>query len=320
MRERRFSVPSTNADLSFVEMSRGQSKRGMPNCLLLIFFSFAAVGTLHAQIDTDWTEATGRCYSTDVTPEEGWRQAQRDAEANAIRHVLGIRIMDETFGVKAESMDSDDKSNYFSVFSELSRSTTSGHIIAEDVLSKKLETANDYPLYTVKIRAVVARDSGKSDPGFRVDIHLNKDVYYDRGSPDINDAVKFSITASENCYLYLFDIMANDSVLLLIPDPYFSDNYYSAAQGPAGFQKKLAELPIKLRVGLPPGKQTSTEMLYLVALKKKIDFFSPHVTKETLGIIPTYRSALLDLQKWLVRIPRNLRTSASASFTIRRAR
>jgi hypothetical protein len=32
-------------------------------------------------------------------------------------------------------------------------------------------------------------------------------------------------------------------------------------------------------VGLPPGKNTATEMLYLVALKKKVDFFSPHMTK-----------------------------------------
>ena len=294
-------------------------KRGRYRVLVLVF-SLTAVSTLYVQADTNWTEATGRCYSTDVTPNEGWRRAQRDAEANAIRDVLGVKITDATFGVKAESMGSKNASNYFSLFSELSRSTTSGHIVAEDILNKSLEIENDYPVYTVKIRAVVTKDTGESDPGFRIHIHLNKEVYFDRGSPDLNDAVKFSITASENCYLYLFDIMSNDSVLLLIPDPYFTDNYYSATEGPAGFDRKLASLPIKLRVGLPPGKDISTEMLYLVALKKKVNFFSPHMTKASLGIIPTYKSALLDLQKWLVMIPRNMRTSTSASFTIEKER
>ncbi len=272
-----------------------------------------------AQSDTSWTVATGRCYSTDVTPDEGWRRARLDAEANAVRDILGIRIMDATFGVKAESMGSANvESDYFSVFSELSSSTTAGRVVAEQVLSKNLLIENNYPVYTVQIRAKVAKDTGNPDPGFKVGIHLNKSIYFDRGSPDINDAVKFSVTASENCYLYLFDIMSNDSVLLLIPDRYFTNNLYSAVDGPAGFQKKLNSLPIKLRVGLPPGKNSATEMLYLVALKKRVDFFSPHMTKGALGIIPTYKSAILDLQKWLVMIPQNMRTSASASFTIRK--
>ncbi len=286
--------------------------------LALLLSTGFAVGSLHAQTDTSWTTATGECRSTDVTVGQGYRRAQRDAEANAIRNVLGISLTQSTFGVKAESINSKKQSDYFSVFSELSRSTTSGRITAEQVLDRKVDIQNNLPVYTVKIRARVAKDIGEPDPAFKAGIRLDKDVYFDRGAVDKNDVVKFSIDASEDCYIYLFDIMSNDSVLLLIPDPYFKDNFYSAAGGPGAFEEKIAQLPIKLRVGLPPGKETSTEMLYLVALKKKIDFYSPYATKGSLGIIPTYRSALLDLQKWLVRIPRNMRTSASASFTIKK--
>lgn len=314
-----FRFQSTKKGLSVVEVLKGLKQRRVLIFLLVLSGSLVVGGSAFAQADTSWVVASGNCYSTDVTPEEGWQRARRDAEANAIRDVLGIKITDETFGVKAESMGSQDNSNYFSVFSELSKSTTSGRIVAEDVLGKTVAIENDNPVYTVKIRAKVAKDLGEPDPSFSVHLRLDKDIYYDRGSPDLNDAVMFSVTASENCYIYLFDIMANDSVLLLIPNQYFTDNYYSAADGPAAFQEKLEKLPIKLRVGLPPGKDISTEMLYLVALKKKVDFYSPHMTSGALGIIPTYRSALLDLQKWLVRIPQNLRTSASASFTIKRS-
>lgn len=301
-----------------MDVKKGNARLRAVLYLFLMSVPAAPFLTAHAQSDTTWTEATGKCYSTNVTPEQGWVRARRDAEANAIRDVLGISLTNATFGVKAESMNSGNKSNYFSVFSELSRSTTSGRVTAEEIISKTLDVENDNPVYVMKIRAKVAKDQGVPDPAFTVHLTLDKDVYYDRGSPDLNDVVNFSVDASENCYLYLFDIMSNDSVMLLIPNPYFKDNYYSAADGPAAFRKRLASLPIKLRVGLQPGRNTSTEMLYLVALKKKIDFYSPYTSGGGVGIIPTYRSALLDLQKWLVRIPRDLRTSDAASFTIRR--
>ncbi|HUI29858.1 MAG TPA: DUF4384 domain-containing protein [Candidatus Acidoferrales bacterium] len=271
-----------------------------------------------SQSDSLSVESTGHCYSSEVTPEDGWRRALQDAEANAIRTALGITVSGHTFQMTSESMKGDKPTDYLSTFSELNTTTTSGRVIAEHIMDSTLGTEGNLPVYTIKIQATVAKDKGEPDPGFQVEIHLDKDVFYDRGGIDRNDAVDFSISATMDCYLYIFDIMANDSVMLLMPNAYFTDNFYSAAEGAKGFQRKLAKLPYDLRVGLPPKKDLTTEMIYVVALKKKIDFHSSSMTQESSGILPTYQSAILDLQKWLVRIPQDLRTTASGPFTIKR--
>jgi hypothetical protein len=293
-------------------------------CGLCAFFALFAVmlfsqaSAVLSQTDSLSVESTGHCYSTEVTPEEGWRRALQDAEANAIRTVLGITVSGHTFQLTSESTKGERPTDYLSTFSELNTTTTSGRVIAEHIDTSYLSTEGNLPVYNVKIRATVARDKGEPDPGFQVEIHLDKDVYYDRGEIDRNDAVKFSVSASQDCYLYIFDIMANDSVMLLMPNVYFADDFYSGADGTEGFARKLAKLPYDLRVGLPPKKDLTTEMIYVVALKKKIDFHSSNMTEESSAILPSYQTAILDLQKWLVRIPQDLRTTASAPFTIRK--
>ncbi len=293
-------------------------------CGLCAFFPvfavmvFSQASAVLSQTDSLSIESTGQCYSTEVTPDEGWRRALQDAEANAIRYALGITVSGHTFQLTSESMKGDKPTDYLSTFSELNTTTTSGRIIGEQIIDSVLSSEGNLPVYTVKMRATVAKDKGEPDPNFQIEIHLDKDVYYDRGNVDRNDAVTFTISANQDCYLYIFDIMANDSVMLLMPNVYFSDNFYSAVEGTEGFQKKLARLPYDLKVGLPPKKDLTTEMIYVVALKKNIDFHSSNMTAESSGILQTYQSAVLDLQKWLVRIPQDLRTTASAPFTIRR--
>ncbi len=301
-----------------MQAAKGQKWVCAPVCFLLLLLTNTGVVPVYSQTGASRVEATGRCYSTSATPDEGWRRARQDAEANAIRKALGITVDARTFQATSEAMQGGKSADFLSLFTELNSSTTSGRIIAENILDSNLITESNIPVYSITIEATVAKDNGDPDPGFEVGVHLDKDVYYDRGAIDRNDAVHFSIAASQNCYLYIFDIMANDSVLLLMPNAYFSDNSYAVSEGPQGFARKLAKLPFQLRVGLPPNKDITTEMIYVVALKKKIDFYSPHLTQESLGIIPTYQSAFVDLQKWLVRIPRELRTTASAPFTIKR--
>jgi len=282
------------------------------------FVLFCQVSNVLSQTDSVSIESTGHCYSTEVTPDEGWHRALQDAEASAIRDALGVAVSGHTFQLASESMKGDKPTDYLSTFSELNTTTTSGRIVAERIVDSTLTTESNLPIYSVKIWAMVAKDEGEPDPGFQLEIHLDKDVYYDRGDLDRNDEVNFSISASQDCFLYIFDIMANDSVMLLTPNIYSKDNFYSSIEGAEGFRKKLAKLPFDLRVGLPPKKDLTTEMIYVVALKKPIDFCFSTTAEESSGILPTYQSAILDLQKWLVRIPQDLRTTASAPFTIKK--
>lgn len=294
-----------------------RQKRGIVPVLLLLVV-LGGERRVNAQVDTLWIDAVGHCRSTEVTPEEGWKRSLREAEVDAIRNALGLKVIGETFQITSESMNRDKSVDYLNTFSKLNTTTTSGRIVREEILDSALTVEGNIPTYSVKIRALVAKDKGDADPNFRVDLKLDRDTYYDRGEIDRNDAVKFSVHANQDCYLYLFDIMANDTVALILPNAYFSDNLYSAEGGTGGFDRKIDQLSLNLRVGLPPGKEITTEMLYLVALKKKIDFYSSNISRESVGVIPTYQAAILDLRKWLVRIPQDLRTTSSATFVIKR--
>ncbi len=269
-----------------------------------------------AQADSIWIESSGKCYSTEVTPEMGWARARLVAEASAIRDALAISATEEAFKAGGGSMSRGKPVDYFPAFSELNMSTKSGRIVDEELLESSLTVENNLPVYVVRLRALVYEEKRDPDPDFRVDISTDRNVYYDRGERNLNDVVAFSVWASIDCYLYVFDIMADDSVMQLLPHVYRPDNFYSAAEGREGFESKLAKLPSRIVVGLPRGKATATDMLLLVALKKRTDFISRHLDdglkRATAG------AAFLDLQKWLVTIPRDLRAAATTSFIVKR--
>ena len=54
-------------------------------------------------------------------------------------------------------------------------------------------------------------------------------------------------------------------------------------------------------VNLLPSKTEDLEMIKIIATKQKIDFSSIY----SFSAYGTYQSALTDLQKWLLKIPRN---------------
>ncbi|HEY9167075.1 MAG TPA: hypothetical protein VIS48_13045 [Candidatus Kryptonia bacterium] len=70
-----------------------------------------------------------------------------------------------------------------------------------------------------------------------------------------------------------------------------------ASEEPKEFDKKTVCLSISPTVGLSPGKETASEVLYLVALKKRVDFCLSDMTRESVGIVPIYRAAILELQQ-----------------------
>ena len=145
---------------------------------------------------------------------------------------------------------------------------------------------------------------------------MSKSVFYVRG-PNRSDELTFDIWASKNCYLYLFNILSNDSVSLLIPNSYIRDNYYSVDKEVQEFEKGLSNLSFE--VALPPGKDYVIEALYIVAMKNKLDFVSNSLNGSEAGIIPGYQAAIADIQAWMIQVPRDQRTEALKSFEIRKS-
>lgn len=264
-----------------------------------------------------WVETEGRYIGANVTPEEGQKRALELARSEAIKKAVGVRITEETFRSVSESQIGDKQNDYFDIFSRLGRSTSTGKILEEKYEFQTL-VENNFPVYYVKLNALVAEEKGEPDPNFKVNIFMPREVFYDRGNKQKSDNLEFKIDASEDCYIYLFNILANDSVQLLIPNNYLKDNYFLPANAEQEYEKKIRSMGMSFTVGLPPGKVSQTEALYVVALKEKNDFTSVNLSKDDFSVIPTYKAAITDIMNWLIQINPNKRTEYFKSFEIRK--
>jgi hypothetical protein len=281
--------------------------------LLNLVITFACIAQ-----DGSWVQTTGRFNGANVTPEEGKKNALEMARAEAIKQVVGLKVTEETFRNISETQHGNVQMDYFDVFSRLNRSTSSGRIIEEDY---SIETVleNDVPIYIARLNAKVVKEEGNADPGFKVNINMQGDVYYSRS--DIlseNDAISFKITATKNCFLYLFNIMSSDSVQLVFPNQYIENNYYDTSKDEQEFEKLMNFYGMKFNVYLPAGISMASEAFLLIALKDKINFTSENFNQDGMSIIPTYRAAMTDIMSWLIQIPADKRTEAFRSFEIRR--
>jgi len=69
---------------------------------------------------------------------------------------------------------------------------------------------------------------------------------------------------------------------------------------------------------LPQGLPRATEALYVIALKDSMEFYSEHLTRRGGNIIPTYKSAMVDIMIWLIQISADRRTESFHSYEIQR--
>ncbi len=286
--------------------------------IFILFLAFSA-SSIRAQ-EGMWVTSTGRSGSEGITPEEGRAKALDIARGEAIKQVVGVKISEELFSNTGELMKNNKSEEYFDTFARLSRSTAAGKILKEE---KQFETVieNGIPVYIAHLRAYVVKETGESDPSFVAQIDLKSPVFIDRGDPARNDRVDFQISASKDCYLYLFNLLADDSVQLVMPNIYLKNNAYAVEKKEQEFEKDIRLMGMEFIAELPHGVNRAKEALYLIALKDKYDFRSENFNQNgQKNIIPTYKAAMTDIMNWLIRIPPDRRTEAFQSYEIRRSR
>ncbi len=257
--------------------------------------------------------ASGSCLGVNISSEQAKKMALDNARADAIKNAIGTKVTEEVFRSVSEVQTLNNVNEFNDVFKKFTRSSAYGKIIEETVTYEtKLE--NGYPLYIANIEAKVVEEIGEVDPNFKAEIILPKTKYTARKDINTSDKMEFKLWASEDCYLYLFNVMSNDSVYLILPNEIIKDNSYKTEKNIQGYQKLLSAM--RFSVGLPEGKDYALEGLLLIALKDKIDFKSQLIEQTGNGMIATYKSALTEIMKWLVTIPQNRRTEAFTSFEI----
>lgn len=280
----------------------------------LLIFGIAVSNLVIAQ-KREWVTVEGSSHGANITPEEGKKLALDAAREEAIKQVVGLQITEQTYRKLQETIEGN-KSKLFDVFGRLSQTNSYGKIVEEKIETEWIEIQNNIPVYKVKLTALVEEELGEADPGFSVEIIMPRDVYYTNGKE--GEELDFKIVASRNCYIYLFNILANDSVQVLIPNRFITNNSYYVDRSIQAYEEMLNNF--SFNVILPNYLNYTIEALYVVATKDEINFLNGDFDHNSDGKINTYQTALLNIQKWLIKIPRDRRTEAIKQYEIRRGK
>lgn len=241
--------------------------------------------------------------------------ALNEARAEAVRIVAGVKIQSESIGIKSESMKDEKSLSMQDFFASVNRDVAYGHVVQEEVLEEGPVTFTNIPgkppqlYYKVKIRAQVAIEQGEADPSFSLDVKMNKNIFRN------NETMTIDIKATRDCYVYVFNIMANDSLLVLFPNLYMQNNKLKA-------DSTLHLMPegLSLQVSLLPGMQRATELIYVVATKQRCKFAPEWSSEdEAFRSTATKSFAFIELPRWLSNIPPDKRTDRVVAYEIIRS-
>ncbi len=238
-----------------------------------------------------WFKITESIAIENITPEKAKEIAIEKACKRAIEFYSGIEISGRVVGIQAENQDEILINNFSSIIQQ----TSQGIITEKEILKDEIISKENQLLKVVTIKLKVEKQKGKKDPSFQITANLNREYFKD------GEEMELSVKSSKDCYLTILNICSNDSVYVLFPNNYRKDNFVKSGENfklPNAEDKKIG---LYFPVNLLPNKSKDAEMIKVIATKQKIDFSSVY----SFSAYGTYQTALTDLQKWLLKIPRN---------------
>ena len=259
-----------------------------------------------------WIEVSAaRIFSNSVSPDKAKMEllqilrndaVSKKVHANVEVTSLLTDVMSESGG---EASEQTARSGFF-------KTTVSGVITQEEILSDQLKPLEGKENYEKKmtLKAYVEPVKGNRDPGFYVDVTLENNMLKQ------GDELAFSVKPSKDCYLYVFNLMADHNVLLMYPNDYMSENFIEAGA--------VVQIPdpairqhIKFVVGTMPGKEWTTESAYVVCTREPVRLVDdlPRIGTE-MRTFSGQGQSFIKLQRWLTNIPLDQRVEKNLIYHI----
>lgn len=174
--------------------------------LLTLAILLAAATTLLAAEKPIWVEATGEAYMSELDPPlEVMERARRDAERKAIEEAVGTFVQAHTLVTNGQLGE------------DLTYATVRGKTEQRVILSEGWDP-KDRNLYRVRLKALVSPVYPDRTEGIRLKLVLSRNDLKE------GDEVKLAYEANADGYVYLFDVAADGSVTLLLPNRLVPDN------------------------------------------------------------------------------------------------
>ncbi len=242
-------------------------------------------------LGNDWFKITESVTIENITPEKAREIAILKACKRAIEYYSGVEIKGRILNIQAENHEEIVLDNFSSITQQISQ----GIILEKELVNEEIISKGNIFKKVITIKVKVGRQKGEKDPSFGLIAELNREYFKD------GEEIELSVKSSKNCYLTILNICSNDSVYVIFPNEYRNNNVIKSGELfllPNSNDKKNG---LYFPVNLLPNKNEDIELIKVIATKQKIDFSSIY----SLSAYGTYQSTLIDLQKWLLKIPRN---------------
>ncbi len=202
-----------------------------------------------------WVVTTGEAVLAHVTRERADQMALNRARIRGIEQICGIQIQES-----ALVRDSVFAGAYLASQSE-------GFVIAEKVLGrdypKQAQSSGEAPVLMAKVRletCVACQNTGR-DPKFKMKAELNKTVFV------TGEKAKISIQSNQDCFVYIFNIMADNLVRSYVPS-----RLVPKVQIEPGEEFLFPGRDLELEMHTLPDHAIDHEAFMVIATKNQDDF------------------------------------------------
>lgn len=263
----------------------------------------AQVPVTEANKDGIWVEVSASYLAPKtVSFRDGQAAIVALARRNAIEKATGFSIT--SFSILNSKSTS---FRWSEDYQRLIVSESNGKIIDEYPPDIKIDPlANGKIQYSIEsYRAFVIPDITPEDPNFNVEIETNQTSY------KVGEEIVVKMQATRDAYLTVFSIAPDGSAAMFLPNRYVKDNFVfgnTESHFPDRFTNKVFSLQAKKTEGYALPNQ---ELFLVVATKEPIEFTDRRKSF-------AYFSNMLEINQWLIKIPRDKRAEAFASFTVRK--
>ncbi|RLC04168.1 MAG: hypothetical protein DRH90_09345 [Deltaproteobacteria bacterium] len=277
-------------------------------CLSIFFFCSIALVLSNNPVfsqDSEWVTVNGIAPIENVTKNEARKMAIANARREAVEKVVGVDILSETMVI-----------NYH-VSGDVIRTIPHGKVIGQEIIKEEIELipAKDkgeapYLAYKVTMRANVIKEKGQIDVFFRLEAELNRTVFKE------GDLIEIRVTPSRDCYLSIFNILEDETAIILFPNRFKQNNFVKANTSFAFPDDMDRKRGITLEAFLGEGKEKVDEIIHILALKEPLHFNTAKFKEGIFGIYDGRSAMVNDLVKNIVGIPLSHRAEKFIQYRI----
>jgi hypothetical protein len=276
--------------------------------LSICFFSSLVLVLSNSPVfsqDSEWVTVNGIAAIENVTKNEARKRAIANARREAVEKVVGVDILSETMVI-----------NYH-MSGDVIRTIPHGKVIGQEIIKEEIELIPaknkgeaPYLAYKVTMRANVIKEKGQTDVFFRLEAELNRTVFRE------GDFMEIRVTPSRDCYLSIFNILEDETAIILFPNRFKQNNFVKANTTfifPDDTDRKRG---ITLEAFVVEGKEKVDEIIHILALKEPLHFNTAKFQEGIFGIYDGRSAMVNDLVKNIVGIPLSHRAEKFIQYRI----